>query len=93
MRGELNPIVRFRPFLSPALDPANLSPGGIIFAIQPVLFFALRGGHVIGGYADQGLATEPNGSAKTGIKGHEDGNSSPTGLVRARVGGVVVLGR
>jgi hypothetical protein len=70
--GQINP----RSFYGP-IRRGELGPAIAKLRANPKLFEkydaytqrALAGSHVVGGYTDQGLPTDPNGSARTGIPG------------------------
>ncbi|MEH2510179.1 hypothetical protein V1291_001533 [Nitrobacteraceae bacterium AZCC 1564] len=79
--GQINPRSFYGPIRRGELGPAirRLQNNPKEFAkYNAFTQRALAGGHVIGGYTDQGLATDPNGSARTGIRGFKispkDGN-------------------
>jgi hypothetical protein len=79
--GQINPKSFYGPIRRGELGPAirRLQNNPAEFAKYDAWTNkALAGGHAIGGYTDQGLATDPNGSARTGIAGFKisprDGN-------------------
>lgn len=70
--GRINPKSFYGPIrrgeLGPAIEKLRRNPK--LFAqYDAYTNAALAGSHVIGGYTDQGLPTDPNGSARTGIPG------------------------
>jgi TP901 family phage tail tape measure protein len=70
--GRINPKSFYGPIrrgeLGPAIEKLKRDPK--LFAkYDAYTQKALAGSHVIGGYTDQGLPTDPNGSARTGIPG------------------------
>jgi TP901 family phage tail tape measure protein len=70
--GRINPKSFYGPIrrgeLGPAIEQLKRDPK--LFAkYDAYTQRALAGSHVIGGYTDQGLPTDPNGSARTGIPG------------------------
>jgi hypothetical protein len=70
--GQINPRSFYGPIRRGELGPtiARLKRDPAEFAKYDALTNrALAGSHIIGGYTDQGLPTDPNGSARTGIPG------------------------
>ena len=70
--GRINPRSFYGPIrrgeLGPAIERLKRNPA--LFAkYDAYTQRALAGSHIIGGYTDQGLPTDPNGSARTGIPG------------------------
>lgn len=70
--GRINPKSFYGPIrrgeLGPAIEKLRRNPK--LFAqYDAYTNGALSGSHAIGGYTDQGLPTDPNGSARTGIPG------------------------
>ncbi|WFU52324.1 phage tail tape measure protein [Bradyrhizobium pachyrhizi] len=70
--GRINPRSFYGPIrrgeLGPAIAKLRANPK-LYQQYNAYTDRALAGSHVIGGYTDQGLPTDPNGSARTGIPG------------------------
>jgi hypothetical protein len=70
--GKINPRSFYGPIrrgeLGPAIEKLRRNPK-LFNYYDGLTDRALAGSHVIGGYTDQGLPTDPNGSKRTGIPG------------------------